>query len=74
MKCDDCKYAEWKLTASGRKHPSKSGKCTRLQVHPLDLRLPAAFYWLSATTPNGGHITRGEELPTKCIFMARKGA
>lgn len=75
MRCDDCEFADWKRTKNGRLHPDKGGKCKRLEAYPLDLRLPAAFYWMHLPPrPNGGYITRGADLPTKCIFMARKEA
>ena len=70
MTCDDCAFAEWKRTANGRLHPDKSGWCARLELHPLDLRLPAAFYWINAPSPSGGHIGRGAELPRPCAFKA----
>lgn len=70
MRCDDCRFAEWKRTSNGRLHPDKSGRCKRLEQHPLDLRLPSAFWWMSnhLPSPNGGWIERGRDLPEKCIF------
>lgn len=72
MKCDGCRWAEWARTRSGALHPNKSGKCKRLETHPLDLRLPAAFSWNTfgrgAPVPNGGFIERGRELTDKCEF------
>lgn len=70
MKCDDCKFAEWRKTSAGRLHPDKSGRCGRLKAFPLDLRLPAAFYFLSEPVPSGGYIERGRELEKKCAFKA----
>lgn len=62
--CDDCIFAEWDRTSDGRLHPSKKGRCTRLDKHPLDLRLPAAFHWSlwvgSRPKPMGGDIRGGE--------------
>lgn len=69
MKCDNCKFAVWNRTKTGRLHPDKGGFCSRLASFPLDLRLPAAFYWVSvAPRPSGGRIERGEELPNGCDF------
>ncbi len=69
MNCDDCKWAWWKRTANDRLHPDKSGECMRLKSHPLDMRIPAAFYWISGPSrPAGGFIERGRELREKCIF------
>ena len=72
MKCDGCDFAEWLRTKKGRLHPNKEGRCTRLKEHPLDLRLPAAFRWVtlrSQPAPGGGHIKRGEEIG-KCAFRS----
>lgn len=68
MKCDDCKFADWKRTAAGKLHPDKTGRCTRLREFPLDLRLPAAFYFVFEPHPSGGFIERGSELRAKCDF------
>jgi hypothetical protein len=71
MRCDDCKFAEWNRTSNGRLHPDKTGKCKRLDAHPLDLRLPAAFYWIGAPPrPSGGFIDRKSELKEPCAFKA----
>ena len=72
MKCDDCDFADWDRTANGRLHPKKGGKCKRLERHPLDLRLPAAFYWMSSkgAMPFGGYIERGQEHKEKCVFKS----
>lgn len=69
--CDGCKYAGWRRTAKGRLHPDKSGRCTFLEKHPLDLKIPAAFHWLIGTKPNpcGGYIERGREIG-KCAFKS----
>ena len=69
--CETCSFAAWKLTTNGRLHPSKDGRCHRLDVYPLDVRLPAAFYWMgNAPQPSGGYIKRGEPDVTKCQFKA----
>lgn len=68
MTCDYCKLADWKRTSNGRLHPGKSGRCTRLDRHPIDTRLPAAFYWLTPPVPSGGYIERGKPHRAPCIF------
>jgi hypothetical protein len=68
IQCETCKFAEWKRTSNGRLHPDKSGRCVRLWDHPIDYRLPAAFYWGSNPSPNGGYIKRGEKDRSKCAF------
>ena len=76
MSCDDCAFAEWNRTKSGRLHPSKMGKCARLSKHPLDLRLPEAFYWPSyryPPKPCGGAIERGVQFE-RCDFKHRAPA
>lgn len=74
MTCDGCKFADWKRTSAGRLHPDGTGKCTRLSAHPLDTRLPSAFYWLSEPKPSGGHIERGAPLPAPCAFKMKEKA
>lgn len=72
--CLGCRYANWQKTATGRLHPNGQGKCERLRAHPLDLRLPASFYWLSGSPmPAGGHIERNHPLREKCIFKDGSG-
>lgn len=67
MLCDNCFWAEWKRTETGRLHPNKAGKCTKLEKRPLNLDLPAAFYWIGGTPrPTGGLIERGVHLRTNC--------
>ena len=73
--CDYCVYAVWEKTTNGRLHPNKSGRCVFLEKHPLDLRLPTAFYWtgpnLHEPDPSGGFIERhGKE--NNCIFKTTK--
>jgi hypothetical protein len=70
MTCDDCVFANWARTANGRLHPSKQGRCTRLDRFPVDLRLPAAFRWsgFGPPNPNGGYIWRGELHKNYCAF------
>lgn len=70
MKCDGCKYADWKKTSNGRLHPDKTGRCRFEWVPPP---FPAAFYFSSwssnageAPRPSGGFIERGQELRREC--------
>jgi len=71
MRCDDCLFADWKRNSRGHLHPDKSGMCKRLKKHPLDMRLPQAFFWKmalgEAPVPSGGWIKRGRDFE-KCIF------
>lgn len=65
-RCDGCAFAEWRRTAAGRLHPDKSGRCNYLIANPLNLSVPAAFYWgafYPPPKPNGGYIERGVDLP-----------
>lgn len=70
MKCDGCVFAWWKRTKSGSLHQDRSGQCTYLAEHPLQLRLPAAFYWMAGhePSPNGGIIERGWKFAKPCVF------
>lgn len=67
--CTYCKYAEWKLTANNRLHPSGDGQCT----YPYKLPpLPASMYWVSQSkTPCGGFINRKEALKNDCTYYER---
>lgn len=54
--CLDCKFAEWKTTATGRLHPSGGGRCR--WVYP-DIRLPVSMYFFGGEQrASGGHISR----------------
>lgn len=57
--CSGCRFASWKMTASGRLHPSGDGVCTYEWVLPP---LPASMYWVGwlggCPTPSGGYINR----------------
>jgi hypothetical protein len=71
-KCDDCKHAEWKLTASGRKHPDGTGKC-RKAIEWVAAPIPACSYWIgpSPPKPSGFMIKRGRVLKTQCVYWAK---
>jgi hypothetical protein len=65
--CTDCKYAEWKRTASGRLHPSREGRCKfPYKVPPL----PASMVWTWNTAPRpvGGDIYRNKEHCDHCPY------
>jgi len=68
-KCNDCKYAEWAVTAKGRLHPSGDGKCKYPYVLPA---LPRAMYWIGGNVaPCGGHINRRTEFKEHCAYFSR---
>lgn len=71
--CDDCKWANWKRTVTGRLHPDKTGRCTFVVRIPV---LPLAFRWGHGTgsTPNlgGGYIERKHDFPDHCPTWAQK--
>lgn len=71
--CDDCKFAKWNRTKTGRLHPDRGGRCTYLEQHPLPMDVPSAFYWVgrSAPEPSGGWIDRGlRQDKAPCKFYA----
>ncbi len=75
--CDDCEFAKWNRTKTGRRSPTGIGECERLIKHPLDVRLPAAFRWIdSGPRPLGGFIKRGDKHLENCAFksVSRQGA
>lgn len=66
--CNDCIFADWKRTASGRLHPSGDGRCKKVIKIP---ELPQSFYWLGmrdSPRPDGGYINRREELKDHCVY------
>jgi hypothetical protein len=71
MMCNGCKYADWKRTSKGRLHPDKTGRCTYLIHHPLNLKIPVAYYWGwngETPRPSGGFIERDKDLNRDCSF------
>jgi hypothetical protein len=70
--CNDCAFAEWTTDSIGR--VKKAGRCTWLTKHPLDLRMPAAFYWYGTDrpVPQGGYIERHVPHERQCIFKSGK--
>ncbi len=71
--CLNCKYAHWQRTNAGKLHPSGDGGCAYPWKMPA---LPASMYWIgrSAPEPNGGHISRKDELKDHCVYFARTEA
>jgi hypothetical protein len=65
--CTNCKYAEWKKTASGRLHPSGDGRCQFTYKLPP---LPQSMYWIGSPSPCGGHINRKNDLKDHCVYYA----
>lgn len=69
-RCDDCKFAEWKRTASGRLHPDKSGRCGAV----IPKLLPKAFYWFGGgPCIGGGHISRCDPA-AECAYWEKSEA
>lgn len=65
--CRNCEHAEWKRTASGKLHPSGSGKCLKHIRAPV---LPAAYGWIGGPPLlSGGFINRNEELKKDCPYF-----
>lgn len=75
MKCDDCKFADWRRTANGRLHPGKTGNCAFKWEPPP---IPSAFYVPGQYTKStvrlvGGLIERGRDIEA-CPCYAEKDA
>ena len=51
--CEDCKFAKWKLTETGRKHPDRTGRCTWSKT----VRVAASVYVAGYNKPIGDPIT-----------------
>jgi hypothetical protein len=69
MSCNECKYAEWQMTAKGIKHPSGDGKC----AYPVKMpQLPKSRYWFGGEEPRspGGYITRRRNTCEGCPCYA----
>jgi hypothetical protein len=49
--CESCRFAEWRRTTNGRRHPSGDGKCTWAPPDaPLPLYATRSYYTRQATT------------------------
>jgi len=72
--CVGCIYAEWDRTSNGKLHPSGDGNCLYLKNNPMDLRIPAAFYWtIGRPSPAGGWINRRDGVDKKgCAFKSEE--
>lgn len=67
--CIGCKFANWDKTKAGKLHPSGDGRCTYKYVpRPI----PACMYWLSSPKPDGGRISRREEMKDHCVYYAKE--
>ena len=69
MKCDDCKFAEWKRTKSGALHPGKNGNCTFEKDVPMPHSMPAYGFNHNRKVIEirGGWIERGRAFET-CAY------
>lgn len=72
MICNDCKYAEWKLTGIGHLHPSGDGECTyEWKLPPL----PQSMHWIGTHGEYPGlykvGISRKREIPDHCAYFVR---
>lgn len=61
MKCDDCKYAEWKRTSNGRLHPDKTGVCVLRKV----VKIPQCL------AGSHDHRGTGDEIVIKGRYIER---
>lgn len=67
--CRGCKWAVWQKTAAGKLHQSGNGRCTYPWKMPA---IPASMYWMGTTpSPNGGYISRKDELKDRCTYFSR---
>lgn len=76
MKCDECKYADWKRTSSGRMHPDKSGRCLIKKVVKLPECLVATSSYRTygdEVVVKGGYIRRGRTFDRCAYYGPNKG-
>jgi len=64
--CNECKYADWNRTTSGRLHPSGDGFCT----YKLTPQIPNAFSIIKV----GGGISRRRTYNIRCPYWAKDEA
>jgi hypothetical protein len=71
MVCEGCRFAEWRMTESGRKHPGGGGQCSWEKT----FRIAGSARALGVYGVTGQPITisgaficrkRGNEWPAKC--------
>jgi len=69
--CTKCKYADWRVTAAGKLHPSGDGECTYQWSMPP---LPASKCWIGRNppAPAGGRINRREDFKDHCPYWSAK--
>lgn len=66
--CNDCKYAQWQKTRTGKLHPSGGGQCGYdYKIPPL----PGAFFFIGSPLKCGGIINRRKELKEHCAYFVR---
>lgn len=75
MPCDDCKFAKWNRTTSGRLHPNKMGRCEWVFLPPL---VPKAYRFAYGKpgeypNPSGGYIERGATYTDNCACFTPRG-
>lgn len=67
--CNDCKYAKWEKTKSGKLHPSGDGRCE----YPWQLsKLPLSKIFVASPIISGGNINRNKSLVGTCVYYERK--
>ncbi len=75
--CLDCKFADWKRTASGRLHPKGEGMCRHVwQPPPISAAYCFGFGIRDIPRPRWGQITRKTPYrtdgPNGCKVFQRK--
>jgi hypothetical protein len=64
--CNGCKYAKWKRTKTGKKHPSGEGRCTYEVKLPV---MPNSKYFSTfsgSVSIDGGLINRKKQYDNHC--------
>jgi len=57
MRCENCKFAEWEKTATGRLSRKGGGVCTWLKY----VRTPPQFDGVTSVSLKGGYIWRNNQ-------------
>lgn len=70
MRCDDCVFADWRLTSNGRLHPSKEGKCKVNKVIKLPYSESTYRNENQEIKIKGGTIFRGHDF-VNCAYFGR---
>lgn len=69
-RCTECAHAYWRVTASGRPHPSFDGECT-VKIAPFPT-LPKCSSWVVSVRNPGGWINRWSANHSDCPLFAPK--